>query len=137
MWRSGKSESRSLKVSNSSVQRSRWRCLPGSLANDSRMPSFGAPASCLSVPSLQCAPSPSPQQKQLKIFEARERMLDALRGVALSSIKVRAIQQPFLSRESQKLCRHSPEADRPGLGPPFAEGEYEAQNASPGDALQS
>src|SRR5260370_39202187 len=77
MWRFGKSESRYLKASNSFAQPSPWRCLPGSLANDLRTPSFGAPGFCLSVPSLQCAPSPSPQQKQLKIFEGCERMLDA------------------------------------------------------------
>jgi hypothetical protein len=49
--------------------------------------------------------------------------LDSLRGVALSSIKNPAIKQPFLPRESQKLSRHSPEADRPRVGPLFAEGE--------------
>jgi drug/metabolite transporter (DMT)-like permease len=42
----------------------RWRCQPGSLANDSRTPSFGAPAFCLSGPSLQCAPSLSPRRKR-------------------------------------------------------------------------
>ena len=50
-------------------------------------------------------------------------LLDTLRGVALSSIENRVIQQLFLSRESQKLSRHSPEADRPRAGPLFAEGE--------------
>jgi drug/metabolite transporter (DMT)-like permease len=44
--------------------------LPGFLANDSRTPSFGAPGFCSSVPSLQCEPSRSPQQKQLKIFNS-------------------------------------------------------------------
>jgi hypothetical protein len=63
-------------------------------------------------------------------------LLDSLRWIALSSIKNRAIQQPFLSRESQKLSRHSPEADRPRAGPLFAEGESEAHDSSPGDALQ-
>jgi hypothetical protein len=38
-------------------------------------------------------------------------LLDTLRGVALSSIKNPEIKQLFLSRESQKLSRHSPEAD--------------------------
>jgi hypothetical protein len=50
-------------------------------------------------------------------------LLDTLRRIALSSIKNRAIQQLFLSRESQKLSRHSPEADRSRAGSLFAEGE--------------
>jgi hypothetical protein len=50
-------------------------------------------------------------------------LLDTLRGVALSSIKNLAIQKPFLLRESQKLSRHSPEADRRRAGLLFAEGE--------------
>ena len=63
-------------------------------------------------------------------------LLDTLRGVALSSMKNRAIQQPFLSREFQKLSRHSPEADRPRAGALFAEAEYQTCDASPGDAVQ-
>src|SRR5262245_15277473 len=63
-------------------------------------------------------------------------LLDTLRSVAISSIKNPAIQQPLLSRESQRLSRHSPEADRPRIGPVSAESEYEASDAAPGDALQ-
>src|SRR5262249_1382775 len=105
------------------------------MANDSHMPSFGAPAFCLSAPSSQCAPSLLPQQKQLKISK-RCWTLDSLRGVALSSIKNSAIQQPSLSRESQKSSRHSPETDRPRAGPLFAAGEYQAYDNPSGDALQ-
>src|SRR5206468_7970613 len=121
-----------------SVQRSRWRCLPGSMANDSHTPSFGAPAFCLSVPSSQCAPSPSPQQKQLKIFEGCEPMLDAGQSARGCIIEYQELSNSAVvfSRESQKLSRHSPEADRPRSGPLFAEGESEAHDASPGDALQ-
>src|SRR4030095_16802520 len=76
-WRSVKLGSRYLKASNSFARRSRWRCQPGFLANDLPTRSLGAPAFCLSVPFLQCEPSPSPQPKQLKIFEGCERMFDA------------------------------------------------------------
>jgi hypothetical protein len=63
-------------------------------------------------------------------------LLDSLRSLALSSIKNRAIQEPFFSRESQKLSRHSSEADRSRAGPLFAESEYEAHDNSPSYALQ-
>src|SRR5437764_7785579 len=65
------------------------------MANDSRTPNFGAPAFCLSVRSLQCEPSPSPRQKQLKIFEGCERTLDTLRRVALSSKKIQQFSSRF------------------------------------------